>query len=141
MTKDEILGQIDRSWAGLQAALNGVPKERLSEPNIVGQWSIKDVLGHVAFWDRYSADGAALRLAGAPDRGEADWQALNDTDAAAKAEWDVDRILTELDAAHAALLAGYRALPTLDADEIKEDWEHYDEHGAEVRTWREREGI
>src|SRR5262249_37485965 len=137
----EIFAQLDTSWANLTQAIAGAPADRFAEPCVCGDWSLKDVLGHVAFWDRFGAESAQRELAGQPKDGEHDWQRLNDQDHAAKANWDADRILTELDAAHAAFLDAYRALPNLGPDHVKEDWEHYDEHAAEIRAWRERLGI
>ncbi|HKG26813.1 MAG TPA: DinB family protein [Thermomicrobiales bacterium] len=142
MTREEILAQIDRSWANFTEAIAGLPADRLGEPGVSGHWSAKDVIGHVAFWDRFSAEQARRQLSGEPEpEGMNDWQALNDRDHAAKADWDASRILSELDAAHAEILTAYRALPTLDPDHVKEDWEHYDEHAAEIHAWRERAGV
>jgi hypothetical protein len=142
MTKDDILAQLDRSWANLSAAIAGIPSGRLCDPGVTGQWSAKDVLGHVAFWDRFGAEQARREQAGEPEPdGETDWQTLNDTDQIAKADWQAERVLAELDAAHIAILTAYRALPTLDPEHVKEDWEHYDEHAAEIRAWRERMGV
>jgi hypothetical protein len=142
MTKEEILAQIDTSWANLSDAIAGIPADRLAETGVSGHWSAKDVLGHVAFWDRFSAAQAERMLAGEPEpEGGNDWQGLNDQDHAAKADWDAARILAELEPAHTALLVAYRALPSLDPEQVKEDWEHYDEHAAEIRAWRKRAGV
>jgi hypothetical protein len=139
MAKDEMLAQIDRSWANLISAIEGLSTDHWGESGVSGEWSVKDLLGHVAFWDRYSAEVATKR--GAVPASEVGWQAMNDADAAAKADWTVTAIETELADAHAAILTAYEALPTLDEENVKEDWEHYDEHAAEIRAWREREGI
>jgi hypothetical protein len=136
-----MLARLDQGWANLGLAIAGLPHERWGEPGVCGAWSVKDVLGHVAFWDRYSADVARREAAGESTADEVDWQAMNEVDAAAKADWTVAAIRTELAAAHEAVLTAYRALPTLNEGAIKEDWEHYDEHAAEIRSWRERGGI
>lgn len=140
MTKEEILARIDRSWENLTDAIAGIPSERLVEPGVCGPWSGKDILGHVAFWDRQGAEMRTHEAAG-ETLPKVDWRAMNDVDADAKANWTVVEIETELAAAHAAMVAAYRILPTLAEDEIKEDWEHYDEHAAEIRGWRERAGV
>jgi uncharacterized protein (TIGR03083 family) len=140
MTKDDILTQLDTSWANLTQAIAGIPTDRFAEPGVCGDWSLNDVLGHVAFWDRQGAEMRTREAAG-ETLGKVDWQAMNDADAAAKATWSFAEIETEFAAAHAAMLAAYRALSTLAEDEIKEDWEHYDEHAAEIRAWRDQLGI
>jgi uncharacterized protein (TIGR03083 family) len=127
MTRDDILAQIDASWTNLTDAIPGIPADRFAEPGVCGDWTVKDLLGHVAFWDRVGADHAARELAGEPKPdGESDWP--------------VDQILTELETAHRAFLDAYRALPNLRPAHVQEDWEHYDEHAAEIRSWRKREG-
>jgi hypothetical protein len=141
VTKEEVLAQIDRGWANLTAAIDGLSTDRWGEPGVTGEWSVKDVLGHVAFWDRYSAEAVRRTTAGDPLPTGHDWQAMNDADYVAKVDWSVAAIQTELAEAHADILAAYRAFPDLTEDLAKEDWEHYDEHAAEIRAWREREGI
>ena len=48
---EEARRRVDASWDGWLAALDGVPAERLIEPGVCGDWSVKDLIGHVAYWD------------------------------------------------------------------------------------------
>ena len=48
MTRDEIIGNIERSWDTWTAALNGIPAELTAEPDVCGFFSIKDLIGHIA---------------------------------------------------------------------------------------------
>jgi hypothetical protein len=142
MTKDEALAQLAQSWDNLTTALNGLPTDRMSEAGVTGEWSVKEILGHVALWDRYSVIQAERRLAGdltEPDPHDTD--AVNAEDRDAKSTWDISEIQAELITAHDALVAAYTALPTFDQIKIDEDWIHYDEHAAEIRDWRERTGL
>jgi hypothetical protein len=141
VTKDEALAQLAQSWNNLANAIEGLPVDRMSEPSVTGEWSVKDLLGHVAFWDRFSVTQAERRLAGIPKDPPHDFQALNEDNHQARAEWKLSDIQTELKAAHASLIAAYSALPNFDQIAIDEDWTHYDEHADDIRNWRERKGI
>lgn len=51
MTKDEALRRAAETRAELEAVAQRIPPGRMEEPNAVGDWSPRDVLGHVATWD------------------------------------------------------------------------------------------
>jgi hypothetical protein len=148
---DEIavaLERIEGSWRGLTAALDGIPEERLGEPGAVGEWSVKDVMGHLAFWDEQALLAAERHLAGqAPVRVD-DWQAMNEREAAARADRSVAEQRAELERAHGLLVALLRSRPPLDPAAVglcgcmeEDTYQHYDEHAAEIRAWRERVGV
>lgn len=104
-------------------------------------------MGHVAFGVRQAVLAARREAAGEP-RPELDWQAMNETAvAAAKGRPPADQ-RTELDAAHAEVLAILHALPHLDPSVVgvcgclrQDTYEHYDEHTADIRAWRARVGL
>ncbi|RIK40539.1 MAG: hypothetical protein DCC58_13705 [Chloroflexi bacterium] len=83
--------RIDASWQTLLAALHGVPDAACEQPNAVGAWSIKDVLGHVAFWKGAIAQRAERAVAGgALDDGSGPgerWHVTNEREAARRATW------------------------------------------------------
>ncbi|MGH9174345.1 MAG: DinB family protein, partial [Vicinamibacterales bacterium] len=43
--------RVETSWATLIEAIEGIPDARLTAAGAIGTWSVKDVLGHVAYWD------------------------------------------------------------------------------------------
>lgn len=140
-TKGDVVRLIDESWARLLDVLAGVPRERLVEPGVCGSWSIKDLTGHIAFWDRQAAAEAERRAAGAPPR-QIDVQVMNERDAAAMADRPFEDLWSDLQDTHVQVVAFLRSLPALDPDWVKVDlWEHYDEHAADIRSWRERVGV
>jgi uncharacterized protein (TIGR03083 family) len=50
-------GQLERLLAQLTV-------EQMNRPGAVGVWSVKDVLAHLAYWQRYAAELAACALSG-----------------------------------------------------------------------------
>lgn len=52
MNTAEVLALIDDERARLDAALAGIPRERLETPGTDGGWSAKDVLAHITWSER-----------------------------------------------------------------------------------------
>lgn len=140
-----LIARIDKAWHELLAALDGIPDERMSEPGAVGDWSLQDLFGHIAFWDEQAIPELERALGGLPQE-ELDWQAMNDADFARRRARSLPEQRADMFQAHAALVerlegvAGIEAAPIDDA--IKgATYEHYEEHIPDVRTWRARSGL
>lgn len=140
-----LLAHIDASWSGLMETLDGIPDDRLEEPGAVGEWSLKDVFGHIAFWDEVAAEDVEHVLAGQPNDHN-DYQATNDADYLRRRDRSLPEQRSAMHQAHAALVDCLDDIEGLDATAldaaIKGDtYEHYDEHAADIRAWRERAGV
>lgn len=139
----DVTGKVEASWQGLMDALEGIPEERMSEPGVVGVWSVKDTMAHIAFWDDLST--AYLdHLTTGHELERVDWREVNDRVARERADWSLERARQELDQAHARVLTAVRATPRSKIDDealAGNTYGHYDEHAAEIRDWREREGL
>ncbi len=61
MTKGELLDRMRRERAAWDALIAQVPEQRIAEPGVQGEWSIKDILAHVATYELWTAN--QLRLA------------------------------------------------------------------------------
>jgi len=55
--KEQALDEIARVWQEFQEILKRVPPERVDEPGLAGQWSVKDIVGHITTWE-----GEMMRL-------------------------------------------------------------------------------
>lgn len=144
---EETLVNIDRSWRGLMDVMDGIPADRLEQPGVSGEWSVKDLIGHVAFWDAQAVQKIQRRAARLPVQ-EVDWQAVNGREWAARRNRSPDALRDELRRTHGQLLDLLRTLPPTDpmtADVCAfvpvDTYEHYDEHATEIRSWRERVGL
>jgi hypothetical protein len=51
MTKQEILDAMQDSRAKLLEAINGLDPAEMQIPGVVGQWSVRDILGHITRWE------------------------------------------------------------------------------------------
>jgi Mycothiol maleylpyruvate isomerase N-terminal domain len=124
------LEQVNSSWQSLQQAIEGISDERMAEPGVAGEWSVKDLLAHVAYWDDPDL----------PDSG-GDWQPINERVASERANWSLAEVRNNLTETHERMLTALRAKPDIDPGQVIGDWEHYDEHAAEIRAWREKQEL
>lgn len=142
----ELIDRIERSWQAWVNAVDGIPDDRLAEP-IVGHWSTKDLLGHVAFWEAWVIGDCQRIVAGEPETGE-EMDPINQGQVAENTDATVAAQKRYRQDAHANLIA---YLGSIDANEptfsllvealAGETWGHYREHTAEVLKWRAAEGI
>src|SRR5687768_9949073 len=52
ITKDRFLADLRTERAAWDALLAEIPIERMEEPNAIGDWTVKDVIAHVAWGER-----------------------------------------------------------------------------------------
>lgn len=144
-TIGDLLARIDASWRALHEALDGIPENRLEEPGVTGDWSIKDLYGHLALWDENATQQLPRVLAGHP-RADSDVQAMNDADFAARRERPLPEQRAAMEQAHADLVEQLRLISGADATALDhaidvDTYLHYDEHRFEIEAWRSRHGI
>ncbi len=137
MNSRDAIQLIDASWNDWLAAIGAVPEERWSEAGVCGVWSIKDLLGHLAVWDRHALDDLKLFAAGEliPD---IDVDEVNNREAGLRAHRSIAEQRREMEDSHAALLAYLPAAAGIDLSEIGGDtWDHYPDHTGQVTAWSE----
>jgi hypothetical protein len=135
------LETIARSWQNLLDADAGVPEERMTEPGVEGEWSVKDVLAHVAYWDNVDLEMIERFANGVAETEGEDYQAINERVYAERHGWPLADVRRDLLDTHERVLTALRNTPGFDLSRLRESWEHYDEHSAEIRAWRKRVGV
>ena len=140
-----LLDRIDARWRDLMQALDDIPEERLEESGVAGTWSIKHVMGHVAFWDEHAIAAIERTLAGLPDD-DADVQTLNEADHAARVGRTLAEERSALHQAHTAMVARLEEIAGIDAAALDaaiaaDTYDHYAEHVADIQRWRQREDL
>ena len=51
MNREQLLKKIDTPWAALRASYAGLNEAQLAQPGVTGDWSVIDILAHVAAWE------------------------------------------------------------------------------------------
>jgi hypothetical protein len=146
--------RMNQEWSALGAALAGLSDARMLEAGVVGAWSVKDLLGHVAYWAQEAAKNTQLVKAGRqdqivrPDTSKAidRWNAREQRLRAGRA---LPELRYELEESHQRALAALSGLPeeklslNLDGGTFLElyavdTYDHYREHTDQILAWRKR---
>ena len=153
MTKDELLANILRDRAALDALIASLSEAQILATELDDGWSVKDLLAHIAAWEARCAswlEGVARGVT--PERPEVqNVDASNAHDYATAKQQPLSDVLAESGAAHAAMLRSVGALSEADlADETRFGWpawqtassnsdEHYREHIQQIEAWLARQ--
>lgn len=116
-SKETILERLRTERRRLEQNLAGLSREDMLEPNVVGHWSIKDVLAHLADWEAHMPVWLDAARRGdpveSPDPGLT-WQQLdllNERIYQAHCEQSLDDVLDYFHTTHAQFMAMVDAMP------------------------------
>jgi uncharacterized protein (TIGR03083 family) len=146
----KLIAKVEAAWAGFHAAYAGLPDDDLLIPGVTGDWSIRDLIAHVTWWDAEAIAHLPTVLAGGtPPRYSVLYggiDAFNAMQTKEKAGLSLDEIRAEAETTHARLLDYLRSVPpealkgnSTFAHRLRLDtYGHYPIHAADIRRWRER---
>jgi hypothetical protein len=143
--KAQILEQVRVSHQEFEGIQAQIAPDRLTQPGVNGDWTVKDVLAHITWWEQHLLrrlrTGQDDLYTPDVDPREATREA-NAVVFAASRERPLDNVRAEFDASYRGLLAELEALPAEAAaqDEIyqaigADTFEHYPEHAEMLRAW------
>lgn len=156
MTKAKLLELLQTNRAELDALIAEIPVERLSEPNVIDGWAIKDHLTHLTYYEAWLADRIAEVLQGISYKPTAmdamTYQERNPIVYEQHRNDSTDQVLAAWKAAHAKLMQGVTAQseeflttpqvfegapgPMLVWQMLEGDvYGHYQEHIGWIRGW------
>jgi hypothetical protein len=145
--RDELTTREAESWRALLAEVEAVPSERWDEGGVVPGWSVKDLVHHCGGWAGFSADQLeAMRngtfrdpFEGIPDE---HWDRVSQEMIDESRGMSFEEVLRGAEEARARARSVWSALPTVTEEAerffLAETAEHYDEHRAEIKSFRER---
>src|SRR2546423_1012312 len=149
MDKQQLLKQLEKAWAAIKESYAGLSDSQLTEPGVMGGWSIKDILAHVTTWEEEALKYLPLILSGGrPPRyiqyGGID--AFNAQMAEQKRDLELSEVLRQLEETYRRLLDYLQGVP--DEHFSREapfrhrlrldTYSHYLLHARAIREWRER---
>ena len=136
--KRRAIGDFERTYHEIESKLLALSKADLERPVFTGEgpgWRVRDIVPHLARWNRMATDAARKIAAGTEPPPEAelrlrpfvgisdDLDTVNDKQFQTWRERPVDEAFTELNRAHSELMDALRALPAERV--VKPDGEPY----------------
>lgn len=145
-TAEAIIDKIESSYSGLVRLYRSVPVTKVEEAGLQNGWSVKDVLAHIAAWDRRCANLLdESHHSDAPFEAEPDVDAMNHDFYEERKEWGWEEVENDFRDAHSALHEAIRRLPARRLNDsfiresiAEETWEHYAEHLPELQQWHKK---
>jgi len=152
--RQQLLGELEQARNELRASHQGLSDEEMRRLGAVGEWSVKDVLSHVASWDEVMlpdlvriARGETPALASV-DLESASFDSANAAIMSQRRDLPLAQVLRELDTDHADVTAAVGRLPDSSLAEgqfgrllIQITAAHDREHAAGIYEWRRKEGL
>jgi DinB superfamily len=162
MDRQQLLAIVAASWQALDTAIDGLDEHALAEPNVVGPWSIVEVLGHVTAWEQQALrhierwpNNEPMTMVGGSTVDD-----YNAAEAERRRGWSLAEIRAEHYAARQRLQAAVEALSDADwsrphtlgqrttslSDIVAGDLggdgpgDHAAEHARQIQEWRRAKG-
>jgi len=150
MKKQQLLDRLHEAWAAFNESYAGLTGAQLTQPGVMGDWSVRDILAHVSWWEDEALKYLPLILQGKrPPRykdlyGGID--AFNARMTELKKGLSLDEVLIQLYEIHRQLV---EYIHTVSEDEFTREtrfrrrlrldtYSHYPLHAQAIREWRER---
>ncbi len=51
MERQKLLKQLDKAWTVFKESYAGLSDSQMTEPGVTGNWSVKDIIAHVTWWE------------------------------------------------------------------------------------------
>jgi uncharacterized damage-inducible protein DinB len=83
VSKQEFLERMRAARAELNEAISGLSEDQIGQDIVAGEWTVKDILSHLAAWENET-----LLTVGRAARGEADGPIINES----VDEWNAARV-------------------------------------------------
>lgn len=151
MTKDQLLKKLEQAWAAFTASYAGLSEAQMVQPGVTQDWSVKDIVAHVSWWEEEALKHLPHILEGGRPPRYADLyggiDAFNAQMTGLKRDLPLQEVLRQQAVTHARLLDYLRSAPgeqlaaeTRFRRRLRLDtYSHYPEHTRAILAWREKQ--
>jgi hypothetical protein len=148
MKKEKALKKIEQAWEAFQDSYAGLTDEQILEPGVTADWSVKDILAHVTWWEAEALKHLPSILQGGRPPRYADLyggiDAFNAQMTERKRGLKLSEVRYQLDKTHLRLLEYLGGVPedqfaseTSFRRRLRLDtYSHYPIHAQAIRDWR-----
>jgi uncharacterized protein (TIGR03083 family) len=115
LDKSEILERLTGERRRLYDVLAQLMPEQRSQPKTIGDWSVKDVIAHMIYWNRLPVRELECALSGSDVKQVRDPRGHNEINAdhvARYQESGFDVVMSDFERTHRELIAAVEALPS-----------------------------
>jgi hypothetical protein len=153
VNRQQLLNRLDTAWLAFQASYAGLSNSRLTQPGVVGDWSVKDIIAHVTWWEEEALRHLPLIIAGdRPPRYSVAYggiDAFNAMMTERKRDVSLSHVLMQQDDTHRRLIDFIQSVPedqftreTRFRRRLRLDtYSHYPIHTKAIREWRQRRSL
>ncbi len=150
MKRQQLLEKVERAWTDFQESYAGLSEEQMLEPGVSGDWSVKDSIAHVTWWEQEALKYLPLILKGERPPLYADLyggiNAFNALMAEQRRGLSLSEVRHQQAENHARLIELIQSVPedqftteTRFRRRLRLDtYSHYPEHTRQIHAWRER---
>jgi len=148
MDKQKTLKNVEKSYQSFLKSYTGLTADQLQLPGVTGEWSVRDILAHVADWENEMLRRIPILLGESADAlYPAEYTDADDFNAQMTARhtgWDLQEVLFYQSKAHKALMERLEQVPDPWYDGRRRftkhlrgnTTDHYTEHATAIREWR-----
>jgi len=150
LKKQQLIDDLEASWQELKDATIGLSEVQMLTPGMTGNWSVKDILAHVSWWEEEALKYLPLILQGGhPPRYSVMYggiDAFNAQMTELRRGWSLAQVRERLDLTHQRLIEFILDVPeeqfkteTRFRRRLRADsFGHYPLHTQAILAWRER---
>lgn len=150
MKKQQLLDKLQQSWKSFIESYAGLSDAQLLQPGVTGDWSVKDILAHVSWWEEEALKHLPTILQGGrPPRYSVLYggiDAFNAQMTELKRGLSLDEVRQHLEDTHNKLVGYITGVPeeqftseTRFRRRLRLDtYSHYPIHTRAIREWRAR---
>jgi hypothetical protein len=150
MDRQKLLKQLDKAWTVFKESYADLSDSQLMEPGVTGNWSVKDIIAHVTWWEEEALTHLPLIIKGGrPPRYSAKYggiDAFNALMTEQKQSLALRDVLQQQEETHRRLIIYIQSVPE---EQLTKDtrvrrrlrldtYNHYPKHAKAIRTWREQ---
>ena len=148
MNTKQVLQRLDAAWMDFEASYAGLSESELVIPGVSKQWSVRDVIAHVTWWDEEALTHLPhIREGRRPPRYSVTYGGIDAFNALMTEKWrkfSVADVLREHADVHRRLREYVQGVPDeMFARETRfrrrlrlDTYSHYPKHAKAIRSWR-----